>query len=291
MRTLSTKLGVLACLGAFAAISNGQLTVTGSGPFNSAGAPGDPGNFTTTVPNPAASALYGSFDFSGTLNAQTSLTWVQDSDWTIFNQNLNGGFLIEGTGIGSFTSENVSLHRGGLYWINQNDNLNFEASENADDVAGTDATWTNVSFAWSGGPSVTNLGTYASGTSFTFDTNTSDFDTMIALYTSTGQLLGTDDDSGAGVTSLLNSGALANGSYYFVASGFFSQFDNGVAVGGEDFGNLVANVNGVNVFNGTHDTNSVHTFGFTVAPVPEPASFAVLGLGAIALVRRRRSNK
>ncbi len=281
-----TKLLALACMGSFAALSSAQISITGGGPFNSVAGPGDPGNFSTNVINTAASSIYGNFSFSGTLNSAISGTWIQDSEWAVANTNFGSGFFFAGVGQGNYSTANINLSANGLFWVNNGDNLFFEASENFDDGAGADANWTNVAFNWSGAPTITNIGTYATGTSFIFDTEGSNFDTEIALFTSTGQFLGSDDDGGTGLLSLLNSGVLADGTYYFVASSFGGGYDNGLAFAGTESGNLLAQVNGVNVFTGAHAANTVHAFSFVV---PEPASFAVLGIGALALIRRRRN--
>ncbi|MCA0152772.1 T9SS type A sorting domain-containing protein [Winogradskyella vincentii] len=65
----------------------------------------------------------------------------------------------------------------------------------------------------------------------TVDTNTSTgIDSEVGLYDATGALIGNDDDGGDGLLSLFSAGALADGTYYMVASAFNTTF------GATDFG-------------------------------------------------------
>ena len=285
--TYFTKLSVLAFYGALASLSAAQFTVSGSGPFNSWGIEGNPNNFSANVADTQPSNLYGTFQFDGTLTAVASGTMVSDSAWTIKNTTLDGGFAFTGTG-NAYTSQHVSVGGSGLFWINQNDNLHFEANQLSDnDPNGNDATWTNVSFTWSGAPTVTNIGVYNAANPFLFTTAGSDFDTEIALYNSKGTLIGWNDDASlTDLTSSLSFGTLAGGKYYITATGYQGYFDNGIALGGFTEGNLKVNVNGANVFTGAQVGDALHTFSFTV--VPEPASTLIIGVGVVALLRRRK---
>lgn len=98
-------------------------------------------------------------------------------------------------------------------------------------------------------------------------------DTEIGLYDSDGFLVDHDDDGGEFRDSRLDfaDGDLTPGRYYLAAGGYEMSFDDG-------FGADSSAVNrGTLVINGLSTT-----------PVPEPASTATLGLGALAPLRRRR---
>lgn len=98
-------------------------------------------------------------------------------------------------------------------------------------------------------------------------------DTELFLYDSNGSLLGTDDDDGTGLLSILNSGdelpaSLAAGTYY-LAIGSFNT------VGNPDWTVTSTSSNtGAYVING-------------ISVIPEPTSLAMVGVIG-ALVRRRR---
>ncbi|MBX7135549.1 MAG: PEP-CTERM sorting domain-containing protein [Fimbriimonadaceae bacterium] len=131
------------------------------------------------------------------------------------------------------------------------------------------------------------------GTFLDIDTEGSGFDTEIGLYDALGNLIANDDDDGSGSTSQLTwgltaptrtlgtsvggngrDGTLAAGVYYLAVGGFNTTFAGG--------------------FNAT--TTSTNTTGnvnvnFRTNAVPEPGTMAALGLGALALIRRRRNSK
>ncbi len=206
-------------------------------------------------------------------------------------------------------------------------NWSFEFFESFDDGAGADSTWTNLSISVNDyvpppPPPATNLGNVVDTSSdyavadmtanhtggairwysFTLnsavdnalatwldiDSETSNFDTEIGLYTSTGALIASDDDDGSGTQSQLSfgqtaptrtigtsvggngrDGALGPGTYYIAVGGFNTTF-------GPDFNVTTTSTNTTGVFNLNIRTN-----------VPEPASLALLALGGLALIRRR----
>ena len=74
--------------------------------------------------------------------------------------------------------------------------------------------------------------------------------------------------------------------------GFKTNPNTGIVQGGSQsfhFDSLTGTVEGYGVHIRTLNSNTLYTA--TLNPVPEPATFAVLGLGAIALIRRKRSQK
>ncbi len=74
--------------------------------------------------------------------------------------------------------------------------------------------------------------------------------------------------------------------------GFKTNPNTGITQGGSQsfhFNSLSGTVEGYGVHVRTVNSNTIYTA--TVAAVPEPATFAVLGLGAVALIRRKRTRK
>jgi hypothetical protein len=285
-RTLFS-LAFLSALGSFA---NAQFTVSGAGPYNSWGYQGDPSNSTISATYTGASALFGNLDISGTLtNVAGGL--AHDSDWFISNTTRGNSYTVTPSNATTYSTLNVNASVLGLYWLNHNDNFTFEACQNYDnDFGGNDAKWTNVSMTYSSAPIINDLGTLNSATPETFDTISSSFDTVVALYSSNGTLLAQDDDGGGNLTSKLNLGLLGGGNYYFTVAGYGTNytydFQNGYAADGDLGGNVVVHLNGNSIYTGTHVGGHLDTFAFTV--VPEPSSIAVLGLGIVTFIRRKR---
>lgn len=113
------------------------------------------------------------------------------------------------------------------------------------------------------------------GGALSFDTEgstLSDNDTELGLYDSLGNLVAIDDDGGTDFLSLLSfdDGELAPGTYYLAAGAYNTTFADG----------FVATTNSTS-------TGTLVINGLSPSAVPEPASMAALGLGALALLRRR----
>lgn len=160
------------------------------------------------------------------------------------------------------------------------------------DLDGPNIVWLRFDF-----PNVTS----ASGFYFDIDvfaTNSVVADTEIGLYDNAGAMIANDDDQGHSLMSALTFG---NTTARTMPSDPFG-FTNGVAANGRD-GNIGPGRYwlAVGLFNtafgatnwdvtstSTGDPNTVVVNFRTDAPVPEPASIAALGLGAAALLRRRR---
>lgn len=152
-------------------------------------------------------------------------------------------------------------------------------------------------------PQAMDLGVIgAPGDTFTFDTNGSDGDTELGLYDQAGNLIVNDDDGGDGLQSLIETegiaagtgqafGGLDAGTYFLAISEFNTTFGTSnfdVTGGLEDGDNLgwVLNVDGVEAMSGTLSfPDQVKWLSFTI--VPTPSSIALLGLGALAVRRRR----
>ena len=294
MAKLNTALMATA-LAIVSTAANAQFGVTNAGPLDSATDFGDPSNSTFSATYTGSSTIFSSFTFGGDLTSQMAGTWESDSAIAVSVPGSSVDYSFTPSGNGSYSGTvNVAASFNGLFWYNNGDVANFETFQGFDNGPGVDATWSNVAMDWSG--SVTHfgsLGTFAGGSTFLFDTagSTGIDDTELALFSSTGTMLGTNDDTTTDLLSSLDSGALAAGDYVLVLGGYNSFFANGIAVPGSDagtFGAFNLNLNGSSVSTGSLDPGTFKTYTFTVAPVPEPASMAALGLGVAALLRRRR---
>ena len=97
-----------------------------------------------------------------------------------------------------------------------------------------------------------------------------DNDTELGLYDESGTLVLTNDDSGTFLSALVvNGGDIDAGTYYLAVGGFNTTF-------GPEFGAVSSSTN----------TGPITITGLSV---PEPTSLALLGLGGLAALRRRRN--
>ena len=105
------------------------------------------------------------------------------------------------------------------------------------------------------------------GTIDTFDTT---FDTELGLYSDAGTLIAQNDDA-VGLQSELDLAGLPAGTYFLAFGGFNTTFGEGFLATSTSTGNV-----GPFVING-------------LSIVPEPTSLALVGLGGLAALRRRRA--
>lgn len=291
-----------------------QFSAGAAGPLDSAGALGDAGNGSFSFNYAGAAFTVGDIIFTGDLTDGGVGTWGSEASVAV----TNPGGIVGTVGLGSGTTfagtvavGPNTIGGGSALWGNDVvGTWTFEFFESFDD-AGIDATWTNVNFdfydfAPVGPPANTYVGVnpnttetgplnLAEVTWYSFDvaggagaqpwsidtfgsTNTGgsfgDDDTEIGLFDSAGNLIASNDDAdfGAGIlTSLLDDttvGALADGTYYVAVGSFNTVYGPGFAA------DSTSTATGTNVVN----------FSF----VPAPASAALLGLGGLAAIRRRR---
>ncbi len=140
----------------------------------------------------------------------------------------------------------------------------------------------------------TDLGKIGNEGTYTFDTNGSLFDTEMALWDAAGILLAADDDGGDGLNSLIVA-TLSAGTYYLGVSEFNSFFEDGFinsgsAFEGGDDADVILNIDGQmwgQGLAGEFLDQETLFFCFDVS-VPAPGSMALLGLGGLAAIRRRR---
>lgn len=198
---------------------------------------------------------------------------------TPFDVNYNGGDSLHFAALQTFggssatwgdttlellTSINVTPPTSSFVGVNPN-------TMAIDPIAASQVIWYSFDVAGGAGAnpwSISSAGSTNTGGSF------GDDDTELGLYNSLGQLVATNDDEdfGAGIlTSLIDSttvGALADGTYYVAAGNFNTDF--------------------AAAFGATSTSTAVGTSKVTFNFVPAPASAALLGLGGLAAIRRRR---
>jgi hypothetical protein len=159
--------------------------------------------------------------------------------------------------------------------------------------SGSSANWSNVRLTFGNDtaptPSAVDLGVVANESDiFNIGSEASDFDTEIGLYSSTGALLANDDDSGAGLTSLISGNQLDAGTYYLAVAGYNSTFSPFFGVtGGDEVGNVGGLVNNTTFSGEITAPGQVLWYSFTVTPTP--GAISVLAMGGVIAGRRRRN--
>ncbi|MFP6878110.1 MAG: PEP-CTERM sorting domain-containing protein [Roseibacillus sp.] len=127
----------------------------------------------------------------------------------------------------------------------------------------------------------------AASEALTIDSYGSAFDTELAVFNATGNLILSNDDAGGVFQSELGlSAGLEEGNYYVALGGWNSRFLSAFgAVGGEYAGDFVLNYpNGVET--GSHLAGEITWFSFAITP--EPGTLSLLAFSGLALLRRRR---
>jgi len=292
-----------------------QFSAGAAGPFNSAGAFGDAGNGSFTYNYAGPAFAVGDIVFTGNLTDGGVGTWGSEAAVALTNPGGVVGQVALGSGqtfAGTVAVGPNAISGGGVLWGNDVvGNWTFEFFETFDDAPGADAIWDNVNFDFFDfaappppastyvgvNPNTTETGplNLAEVTWYSFDvsggagaqpwsidtlgsTNTGgsfgDDDTELGLFDAAGNLIASNDDEdfGAGIlTSLLDSntvGSLADGTYYIAVGAFNTVYGPG--------------------FDATSTSTSTGTNVVNFNFVPAPASAALLGLGGLAAIRRRR---
>jgi hypothetical protein len=165
--------------------------------------------------------------------------------------------------------------------------------------SGSTATWNNTVLTFGTltptlPSNVFNLGSINPAGPLTIQSIGAANDTVIGLWNSSGVLLETDDDDGPGALSLINQ-TLGLGTYYVGMVEYGNSVTGGAGFGYTMVGGNAAITNGLSVGDGTTTLSSpgesiavggVQWYSFTV--VPTPGAAALLGLGGLAVARRRR---
>ncbi|MEO0531465.1 MAG: hypothetical protein AAF266_12950, partial [Planctomycetota bacterium] len=163
----------------------------------------------------------------------------------------------------TFTTQDIAFTSGALVFANPGDTFNFQAFESFNDSPGPDATHNDLVVSLDNPFVVTDLGEFGAESPLEFDTNGSTFDTELAIYTDTGQLIANDDDGGFGTQSRLLEN-LTSGEYRLVVGGFNSDYGEGIALPGTSAGDFTLNLGGSEIATGALDGNEFAVFSFAV---------------------------
>ena len=206
---------------------------------------------------------------------------------------LGAPLVLDVTGVGLNTGDGISLDFWETY-DDGSDTLDDQVWDRititfAGEIGGTPAVIEDESFAAGNlgvGDSYNNNNSHVAGGKdlYTF-TLTEDgvvriettdpgsgIDTEIGLYDAGGNLIASNDDSAEGGLISLLTETLSAGDYTVVAGTFNTDFATDPTLAG--------------VTSGTDDGD--YGFDISVTAIPEPGSLALLGLGGLALLRRRR---
>jgi len=119
-----------------------------------------------------------------------------------------------------------------------------------------------------------SLSTTSSLTVFAGFSTTSGADGILQVVNSSGVVIDFDDDSGVGLMPALQIESLAAGTYYFAMSGF------------GDVG--VGSIGTTDLADGSHTEIFDYKLAVGFSIVPAPSAMALLGMGGLAMSRRRR---
>ncbi len=273
---------------------------------------GDPNNTVLTHTFTGGFNL-GRVDWAGVLSEVNTGTFASEARIQI-TPSVGAPFALQLSSVGGFGPAPINVSGSGFVGPQGMDPAglwSFEFFESFDDGNDADANWDNLTLTLTDeltppGFNPIPLGNLAAGTNsysnplaagqvqwyeltipaiggtdflnISTDANfaPSSADTELGLYDSAGNFIATDDDDGPGLLSLLahgNGGAdgdLAAGTYYIAAGGFNTTF-------------------GLTNFGATSSSSRAGKLTLIIdSNVPEPTSMALLALGAVAALRRRR---
>ncbi len=151
---------------------------------------------------------------------------------------------------------------------------------------------------------LTDPAVFTASTNLGFIPGTNNFDTQIALFTSTGVGIAANDDANGGSSLSTLTATLAAGTYELLISGsgryavdsagrlIFANFTDGTTDPSSTVG--PSSTNPIAAYTGSSNEGGSYRIALSATlppPVPEPSSFAAIatGLGGLMMVLRRRA--
>ncbi len=320
MKKFAILLAAGAAMSAASTAMAGFSTGVQAGPLNSNGPAGDALNGVYTFNYAGPAFLPGNFRFSGDLTSAGIGSYSSEARWRVIAP--SGETFTMSTGlpgsVSTFTTQNFSNvtvnTAGALSGVaNSVGTWTFRAFESYNDgAAAVDATWSNFSFDFDDytpptPPTAFNLGNLAPGGMVmgqnAYVANTVQWykvtlgaaipagelfrvhtagntltgglvpgDTEIALFNSSGAVIASNDDfsypsdpwSNIEITT-----GMAAGDYYIAASAYNLNFSSGFTASAADSGTVTGDIK--------------------ITVIPAPGSLALLGLGGLLGLRRRRA--
>ncbi len=98
--------------------------------------------------------------------------------------------------------------------------------------------------------------------------NPATFDSYLGLFDGGGTLIEADDDDGPGLVSSITFDVLSTGTYFLGVTGFGDSNFDGIG----------------------HSETANYFLTVSAVPVPEPATMTALGLGIVAVLKRRKKS-
>jgi hypothetical protein len=127
---------------------------------------------------------------------------------------------------------------------------------------------------------INGTGTYVVAAAFAIPASTNSTDGVMQLVNSAGVVLEFDDDDNIGFMPSLEFAGLTAGTYYIGLSGFGDASSS--SVGTTDV------LDGLTSSGAAHSENWDYKMVLGLNIIPAPGSIALLGLGGLAMARRRR---
>jgi hypothetical protein len=127
---------------------------------------------------------------------------------------------------------------------------------------------------------ITNVGSTVVSIAFAFPASTNATDGVMQVVNSSGVVIEFDDDDGIGFMPSIQLSNVSAGTYYIGLSGFGDSDSSSVGTT-----NVLDGLNGLGQ---PHSQNWDYQMEIGLNIVPAPGAFGLLGMGGLAMARRRR---